>query len=342
MRIVILSGGNGTRLWPASRHHKPKQFLRLFGDESLLVQTARRGLACGARRITVVTNASQLALTEAELEGAGIPAEIVVEPAQRNTGPAIALAAARVAQAAPDEVIAFLPADHYVADDARFAASLQQAVAEAAASGHLVVVGRPPDRPETGYGYIAHGAEAAPGVYQVERFVEKPGIAMAMKFLAEGTHWWNTGIVVGRADVILDELQAHAPQIAAAVSDVVGAPNRYADAPSLSFDYAVLEKSARVRVVAADFGWSDVGGWSGWAEYAATDPGGNAANEATRLLTYGARNNAVWSEKTVVLNGVEGLLVVDTEEVLYVTHREHAGETGDIRRRAVEALPGLQ
>jgi mannose-1-phosphate guanylyltransferase/mannose-6-phosphate isomerase len=342
MRIVILSGGNGTRLWPASRRHKPKQFLRLFGGESLLVQTARRALACGARHLAVVTNAEQRALTEAELDEAGIAAEIVLEPVQRNTAPAMALAAARTAAGEPESVVAFLPADHYVADDAAFAAALSAAVKAAEAQPYLVVLGRQPDRPETGYGYIERGLEAAPGVYAVTRFVEKPDAATAARYLAGGRHWWNTGIVAGRARVFCEEIERHAAPIAAAVSAAVGAPARYADAPNVSFDYAVLEKSDRVRAVPALFGWSDVGGWPGWAANAPADPRGNAANPAARLITLDAFGNAVWSEKTVVLDHVEGLLVVDTPDVLYVAPRPLAGATAAVRRHVTEIAPALE
>lgn len=342
MVIVILSGGSGTRLWPASRKHKPKQFLKLFGQDSLLVQTARRALRAGNPRLLVVTHADQHALAEAELDGAGLRSEILLEPAQRNTAPAMALAAAHVAAADPSEVVAFLPADHYVPDEDRFAAALARAAHEAERANDLVVIGRRPDRPETGYGYIEIGEALGNETHTVARFTEKPDGDTAARFLAGGRHLWNTGIVVARARVLLGELQSHAPTVAAAVSDAVGAPNRYADAPNLSFDYAVLEKSAKVRVVEADFAWSDVGSWAGWAGQAASDGDGNAANAAARVLTRNAHGNAVWSEKTVVLNGVDDLVVLDTHDVLYVTHRELAGQTAEVRKHAIDLLPGLE
>lgn len=332
MHIVILSGGSGTRLWPASRRERPKQFLKLFGADSLLVDTARRAMAAQPERLWVLTNDRQVSLAREEMQGAEIPSEFLIEPEARNTGPAIGWAAAKLAAGGVNEPVAFLPADHYVPDAGGFAATLELA-ANAAAGESLVIVGKQPTAPETGYGYIEHGARLGDAIFKVRRFVEKPNLQTATRYVASGKYLWNTGILVATPRSILREMQACAPAMAAAVTDAVHGPARYADAPSESIDYAVLEKSRNVLMVEAAFAWSDVGTWSSWADHAPQDAVGNAMRQGVRLTAIQAQGNAVWAEKRVVLHGVDDLIIVDTDDCLLISRRDYAQTIGAIAKK---------
>lgn len=331
MHIVILCGGSGTRLWPASRRERPKQFLKLFGADSLLVDTARRAMIAQPERLWVLTNDRQVGLAREELGGAEIASEFLVEPDARNTGPAIGWAAATLAAQGVNEPVAFLPADHHVPEPTRFAAVLEHAAR--AAGDSLMIIGKTPATPETGYGYIERDTPLGDGVFGVRRFVEKPDRRTAMRYVASGKYLWNTGILVATPGAILREMEACAPAMAAAVTDALHAASRYIDAPSESIDYAVLEKSRNVRMLEAAFTWSDVGSWSSWADHAPQDTVGNATRPGARLTAIAAQGNAVWAEKRVVLHGVDDLIIVDTEDCLLVTKRDHAQAVGAIAKK---------
>lgn len=333
MHIVILCGGSGTRLWPASRRERPKQFLKLFGADSLLVETARRALTAQPDGLWVLTNDRQLGLARDELGGADIAAEFLVEPEARNTGPAIGWAAAKLAAQGIKAPVAFLPSDHHIAEADRFARTLDQARRAAETGEALIVVGKQPAAPETGYGYIERGEPLGEGVFGVRRFVEKPDLNTATRYVASGLYWWNTGIVVATPQALLREMHACAPAMAAAVTDALHGPARYADAPSESIDFAVLEKCRNVRMLEAAFAWSDVGTWSSWADHAPQDAVGNAARPGARVTAIKAQGNAVWADKRVVLHGVDDLIIVDTEDCLLITRRDHAQTVGAIAKK---------
>lgn len=339
---VILSGGSGTRLWPLSRSQKPKQLLSLTGSETMLQLTARR--SAGDPRFSapvVVGVGSQAAIVQSQLEAIGIEAAaLILEPCARNTAPAIALAALA---AAPGAALLVMPSDHVIADVPAFRAAIEAAM-PAVAEGWLVTFGITPDKPETGYGYIRRGEAVMEGVYRVAAFVEKPDLARAEMFLAEGDYAWNGGIFLFRADSYLAALDRHAPDIAVeARSAMAGArhdgahihpdPIAFAACPSESIDYAIMEKADRVAVVPVEMGWSDLGSWDAMYEIAAKDEHGNASRGDVVLID--AADCLVRSDGPLVAAiGVRDLIVVATGDAILVMPR---GTSQDVKR-AVEAL----
>ena len=317
IRPVILSGGSGTRLWPLSRTGRPKQFLALAGEESLLRATARRAAAWGDP--IVVAGREQAAAVEAEVP----EARLVLEPAPRGTAAALALAALA---AGAGELLLVMPSDHHVEDEAAFRAAVATA-APLAAGGWLVTFGIEADRPETGYGYIRRGEALAPGAWSAARFAEKPDRATAEAWLAEGGWDWNAGIFLFGRETLIAALAEHAPAILAA------AQGEFESAPPESIDVAVMEKAARVAVVPVAMGWSDIGSWEALHALGPLDGDGNLLTGD--VVAPGSRNCLVRSDGPVVVAlGVEDLVVVATERAVLVVPR---GETQRVRE-AIDAL----
>jgi len=324
---VILCGGSGTRLWPRSRAEKPKPFLPLVGDTTLFEATVLR---CADRARfappVVVTGARHLDHVEAQLAGTA-GAEVIVEPAARNTAAAIALAALRLP---PEAVMLVCPSDHYIADRAAFVAAAE-AAAGLAAQDWLVSFGIEAKSPETGFGYLKRGEPigAGPGA-RVAQFVEKPDLARAERFLASGDYAWNGGIFAFRAGFFLAELERHRPAIAAAARSAVALgradghrfhPDAEAFAPiqSESVDYAVMENTDRAAMVPADMGWSDIGNWEALHAARARDAAGNHVSGPAELVD--CRNVLVDSDgPRVSVIGLENvMIVVDGGEILVTT-----------------------
>jgi mannose-1-phosphate guanylyltransferase/mannose-1-phosphate guanylyltransferase/mannose-6-phosphate isomerase len=335
---VILSGGSGTRLWPMSTPERPKQMLPLVGPESMLAATAARvgDPAIFAPPMVVASQAHADAI-EAEVPGLGT---LILEPAARNTAPAIALAALAAGQ---DDLLLVLPSDHLIRDEAAFSAAVE-AAAPAARDGWLVTFGIHVERPETGYGYILRGGEIAPGVHEVEKFVEKPDVDTARLYQADGRYDWNGGIFLLRAGTFMDALRSHAPEMASAVEAAVAGARRegrrlYPDAarfratPSQSIDYAVMEKAARIAVVPVAMGWSDVGSWDVLWEVAEKDMAANAVGGD--VIALGSSDCLIRSDgPTVAAIGVSDLIIVATRGAVLVVPR---GESQRVRE-AVDAL----
>lgn len=324
---VILAGGGGTRLWPASRRRQPKQFLPLApGGRSLFEATvARVRPLVPLERVLVVTAASQVAQVRAALPE--LPdANLVVEPVGRNTAPAIALAARTLERRGQGEaVMAVLPSDHVVTDEAAFIRTLGHALA--AAERHLVTCGIPPTRPETGFGYLELGPRTDGAAREVRRFVEKPDLARAREYLASGNYLWNSGMFFFRVDRILDELRRHLPALLPALDA------RYEDAPAVSIDYGVMEKAEDIWSVPGAFGWSDVGSWGDLAGLHPADAAGQTRLGGP-LVAIDARDNVVVGEPLVALVGVEGLVVVATEDAILIAPKGRSQEV----RAVVAAL----
>ena len=341
---VLLSGGVGSRLWPVSRAGRPKQFLPLGGDGSMLQETQRRlyGLDCGPA--IVVCNAEHRFMVAEQLRGetAENPT-IILEPAGRNTAPAIALAALQAQAQQPDALLLVLPADHHVRDPAAFRAAVERAAAPARA-GKLMTFGVVPSRPETGYGYVRCGEALAEGIFQLAEFVEKPDHATAAGYVADGTYYWNSGLFLFRSDRYLEALGQHQPAMLAACEQAMAKAERDLDfirpdaeaflaSPADSIDYAVMEHTEAGGVATLDCGWSDVGAWSALWEIGAADSGGNVSEGD--VLLHDARNNYVRSESRLVTAlGVEDLVVIETADAVMVGARDRVQDI----KQVVEAL----
>ncbi|MBR0660347.1 mannose-1-phosphate guanylyltransferase/mannose-6-phosphate isomerase [Roseomonas oryzicola] len=330
---VILSGGTGTRLWPLSREGYPKQFWPLASDRPMLAETAARAEGPGFLPPMAVCNEAHRFLVAEQLRGRN--ARIVLEPAGRNSAPAIAAAALLAEEAGPGTVMWIMAADSAIGDVPALHAALAAAAAGARA-GRIVTFGMKPTAPETGYGYIEAGAElpGLPGVRDIARFVEKPDAARAAEFVADGRHLWNSGMFVATASVLLAELERHEPELLAAVRAAVEgakrdmdfvrlAPEAFLAAPSISIDYAVMERTKHAAVVPAAIGWSDIGSWAALWDISAKDAAGNAATGPVEILD--SRNCYVRSEG--ILTGVVGLenaVVVVTDDAVLAMHRDRA------------------
>jgi mannose-1-phosphate guanylyltransferase/mannose-1-phosphate guanylyltransferase/mannose-6-phosphate isomerase len=340
---VILSGGSGTRLWPMSRPEKPKQLLSLTARETMLQLTAARAHGDDFAAPIVVANAAHADEVEAQLAAVGAaPSALILEPAGRNTAPAIALAALAVGDARPMLV---MPSDHVIADPQAFHDAIHAAL-PLVEQGWLATFGITPDAPETGYGYIQVGEELAAGVHRVARFVEKPKREVAEAMLAAGDHAWNGGIFLFRADAFLDALATHAPAILDAARAAMTSARRdgarvhpdaaaFAASPSDSIDYAVMEKADRVAVVPVAMGWSDVGSWDALHAISQGDESGNVIEGDVVALD--ARNCLVRSDGArVAVAGVSDLIVVASGNDILILPR---GRSQDVKL-LLEAMKG--
>jgi mannose-1-phosphate guanylyltransferase/mannose-6-phosphate isomerase len=350
LQPVILSGGSGTRLWPLSRQAHPKQFLSLLGDESLLQATARRvvGLGGGIEVLAplVVCNEEHRFLVAEQLrEIDQVPAGILLEPVGRNTAPALTLAALVARKDGADPVLIAMPADHVIGDADSFRDQLRRAV-PLAETGDVVTFGIVPDVPETGFGYI-HRGEALPdaGAYVLDRFVEKPDLATAERYLASGEYLWNAGIFVLKASRWLELIGQYQPAILAACRAAVGDGQKDLDfcrvdrddflaCPADSIDYAVMEPlsadpGGRALVLPLDAKWSDIGAWSALWAVRERDAAGNAC--FGDVLAVEARNNLLHADgRMIAAVGVDDLIIVETADAVLVTTRERAQQVKEI------------
>ena len=346
---VIMAGGAGTRFWPASRSSLPKQLLPLAGgsEETLLAATVRRLAPLVTEDRVVVVTGEHLAEATARAVPGVPPAQILCEPAPRNTAPCIAWATATIARLDPDALVVVLPSDHFIADEEEFRRVLARAL-HTAESGRVTTVGIVPTRPETGYGYIELGdaIEGDTGARGVARFVEKPNRENAERFLAGKRHLWNAGMFFFRARDMADLVERHLPELASGVAKIDAAARGGNEAsvlkaifptlPSVSIDHGVMEKAAGLAVVPGEFGWNDVGSWQSAWELGSPDADGNSLSSGA--LAIDARNNLVrtlgTSKKVVALVGVSDLVVVETEDALLVIPRDRAQDV----RLIVDAL----
>ena len=346
---VILSGGSGSRLWPLSRQNLPKQFLALVGEHSLYQETLLRASRLpGAQAPVTVCSEDHRFMVGEQLQGIGLRSGgILLEPMARNTAPAIALAALHLVMATPEAIMLVLPADHLIEDEAAFRDAVGRAMSLAEA-GWLVTFGIQPDSPETGYGYIARGAALGEGGFEVARFVEKPDLATAEAYLADGGYAWNSGMFLFKAQRYLDELAAHAPDMLAAVRQAHAAArgdldfiridaDAFAASPSDSIDYAVMEKTRRAAVVPVSCGWSDIGSWSSLWAVAERDANGNRTEGD--VIAVDTRDSLVRaSERRLIATlGVEDLVIIDTPDATLVARKDRVQDVKAIVDRLKQA-----
>jgi mannose-1-phosphate guanylyltransferase/mannose-6-phosphate isomerase len=340
---VILSGGEGKRLWPLSSPACPKQFLTLAGDETLLQQTVRRlsDAAVFAPAI-VIAGAEQRFLIAEQLRAAGLTAgRIVLEPKARNTGPALAVGALIALQSDPDAMILSAHADHAIPDAAAFLAAVARGV-PAAAAGRLVLFGLKPTFAATGYGYIEPGAALESGARAVARFIEKPAPPLAQTLCDAGC-LWNGGLFLMRAASLVAEFEAHAPKVLAAARAAIAAAAADEDflrldavalaaSPSISIDHAIMERTANAAVVAADFAWNDIGSWSAVWESQVLDERGNAVRGAVVLEE--VEGSLVFTDgPRIAAYGVSDLIIVAAGERVLVVPRRHDQRVRDLADR---------
>ncbi len=333
MQVVILCGGSGTRLWPISRSLYPKQFVRLFGNESLFQKTLRRNIN-QADSFTIVINQEQYFMGLDQLEELKIPnkRKFILEPIGRNTAPAIAMAAFA---SEPEEILLIVPSDHLIEKTDDYEKSIKEAI-KLANDGNLVTFGIKPGYPEIGYGYI----EAAG--YDVKAFKEKPNLELAKKYLEAGNYFWNSGMFCFKANTFLNELKKHAPDIYEQSKKTFN--NSKADPAirlnaedmkairSESIDYAVMEKSQHVKVIPADIGWSDLGSFDSLYEALPKDESGNTI--AQNVIHSGSKNNLVISHKRLISTiDVDDLMIVDTMDALLIAKK---GSTQKVKELLAE------
>jgi mannose-1-phosphate guanylyltransferase len=328
MIAVVMAGGRGTRFWPRSRSHRPKQFLAMVGTETLLHQTVHRlKPRFPDRNIYIVTTEDLAAETRRMLPQLP-PENVLVEPEGRNTAPCLALALVAIERTHPEGVMVVLSADHFIGEPETFLADIEVAVHHAAEAHDLVTFGIRPTYPETGYGYIETSGQGA--VVNVEAFREKPPYEKALEYLASGRHFWNAGMFVWTLRDMRTEMLCHCPEVlqpldvwVAEGSDPATIAAVYRGLPKLSIDYALMEKSSRVAVVPARFPWSDVGSWPALAEFHKPDEAGNVTEGETILL--GCTNCAVFGGKRLIAaSGIQDLIVVDEADALLICHRDKA------------------
>jgi mannose-1-phosphate guanylyltransferase len=351
---VILAGGRGTRFWPRSRTRTPKQLLNIVGKTTMLQQTVERlRPLIAAERIWTVTNAEQVASLRKQLP-APARKKTLTEPVGRNTTAAIALAAIHIQHAAKgDALMAVLPADHYIAQPERYREIVGAALDVACKPGRMVVLGIPPTRPETGFGYIermepSFRQDNFP-VFPVRRFTEKPELAVAKEYVASGMYQWNAGMFFWRVSTFLEALQKLLPSTYKAMEALAKHIGKrsyesqlkkiYPKLENISVDYAILEKAApagpngggtgNVFVIPAEVGWSDIGSWAAVYELLAKHPGENIL--AGPGETLGAEGNFLWSPgKFVAAVGVKDLVLVETPDAILICSRERAQDVGKI------------
>ena len=332
--VVIMAGGSGTRLWPKSRIKKPKQLYALINNESMIKNTVKRLLQIiPQKNIYIATNTAHAKDIAQELPG--LKNNLIIEPYIRNTAPCIGLAAQVLKN--KTGTIAFLPSDHYIGKEKEFHATLKKAF-EAAQKDYLVLIGIRPTDPDTGLGYIKMGKEIKPNVYQVEKFVEKPDIKTAKKYLTSGRFLWNGGMFIAKTMVILDLFKKHVPKIyqllAKIDKNLQNLAKFYEQMENISFDYAIAEKAAKIAVVPGDFAWSDIGNWGKLLEVLAKNKDENVVVGCDH---YGVDTSGCLihgTERLVATIGLKDVIIVDTPDAVLICNKDQAQDV----KKIVETL----
>lgn len=341
---IVLAGGSGTRLWPLSRQQSPKQFLRLTSKNTMLQETCNRIAGITPAAPLLITNEEHRFIAAEQMRAADIPVEkILLEPAGRNTAPAIALGCLYLTRTGEDPIVVVLPADHHVQDVQFFQAAITSARA-LADEGYLVTFGVRPDCPETGYGYIRRGGPIGNGCgFSVDQFVEKPDQATAQAYLDSGDYYWNSGIFMFKASRFLQELEKYRPDMLGYCEEAMKAASHDTDyirpdraaftrCPEDSIDYAVMEHSTSAATVVLDCGWSDLGSWTSLWKISQQDARGNSTKGD--VLISDSDNCYLHSEsRLVVAVGLSDIAVIDTDDAVLVTRADRVQDVKKIVER---------
>ena len=339
---VLLAGGSGTRLWPVSRERHPKQLVKFIGKDSLVQSTVKRLTSfLDMENIRIVCGKKHVHEIARHMEALDISADekIIAEPCGRNTAPAILLAMLHILKKEDDAVLCIFPADHVIRDRDAFQEKLLSAL-KVAEMGYIVTFGIRPHYPETGYGYIEGAGEVGDGALFVKRFVEKPDLDTAKKYMDAGNFFWNSGMFVFKASVMAQELRVHQPELLRKMTQLPfhgTSPSQkaYERLPNISIDYAVMEKTDKAVVLPSDFGWSDIGSWKSLYDFIPKDINGNVvdgdvvSNETKNCLIMG-------HERLIATSGIKNMVVVETPDAVFVSDMETSQDVKSIVEKLKE------
>ena len=335
---LIMAGGKGTRFWPLSTEEKPKQFLKLVGDKTMIQMTVDRILPIiPIDRIFVCTGDKYINLVKEQLPD--LPEKnIIVEPEGRNTAPCIALSSIIIERYYKNSTMVVLPSDHLIKNESEFRNIIKRGAEflDRTDDG-IITLGMKPDRPEIGYGYINYGDNVESGVKIVNKFVEKPNLELAQQYLEEGTYLWNGGMFLWKTGYILNEIKKYIPSTYEALHNIIDVRevelqdyinNNYNKTEAISIDYAVLEKSEKIFVIPSEIGWDDIGTWKSVERYREKDINNNIISNGVKVIE-SQSNMVVNNEKNIVMLGVEDILAIETEDTIYIVNKGYMDNLRD-------------
>jgi len=333
---ILLAGGTGTRLWPVSRELYPKQLVKFVGEDSLLQGTIKRlSPVLDPKNVKVVCGEQHFHETARQIENLGLTPQgkLICEPSGRNTAPAILLAVLHILAIDQDAVLCIFPADHVIQDLAGFHDRLSAAIA-LATDGHIVTFGIQPHYPETGYGYVECGKTVSHGARVLKRFVEKPDLATAQKYIKTGNFFWNSGMFAFKASVILAEFKSHQPELLKKMKSIFKldkpiARKDYDQLTNISIDYAIMEKTAKGVVLPSDFGWSDIGSWKSLYDFLEKDTDNNVIDGD--VIAQDTRNCLILGhDRLIATNRLRDMAVIETPDSVFVSDLEHSRDVKSI------------